>query len=592
MKNRYRFLLENKILENKISKAIADWLGLSFKNRIFATMLFCILFLVFFCNVLIMQYQIYRNQRELTVQAKTQLDDLKSTLDHTFRSYASIAEEMEDSAIFQSSLRQNRTDSKLIWQQLFEITKDFHEYAQFDIFNTEGNYLYTTSSTISPGGSLPVDWGILYSARQSADMVFGSISGDYEGYDTLAPDALFISAYPLRHYDQELLGYLVVSMNQDHFDRLFGSRHQFSELLLLDARWHTIYCSQSFFRASGAAAQMREHFLNAKSLEGYDKNSYFFLAQDDLSHFYLILQQPQFYTDQALKTFRTITALMSFLCLPLCLLCALILCRHLAQPVQQLDQAMAEVQRGNFHIHLALNTRDEFGRLAASFNRMVAEYQENLNRQRALNEAQIRILRAQLNPHFLYNTLDSMKWLAITHRAPTIASLATDLAVLLRASISADELIALADELEFLERYIEIQTIRFADSFTYEEVVDPDCLNCLIPKLSLQPIVENSILHGVAQREDGYIKVSARAEDGCLILSVYDNGCGIPKDILDWLNSEEKPMLKGHMGLFNVNQIIRFHYGMEYGLSGESCPGEFTCIRVRLPINRKENLYV
>lgn len=587
MKNRQGFFFENRL-----SRAVADWLGKSFKNRVFATMLFCILFLVFFCNVLIMQYQIYRNQRQLTAQANTQLEELESTLDHTFRSYAAIAEAMEDSTIFQSSLRQNRTDSKLIWQQLFEITQDFHEYAQFDLFDTQGHYLYTTSSTISPGGSLPVDWGILYAARHSDGMVFGSIGDGYEEYSTLAPDALFASAYTLRHYNQELLGYLVVSMNQDHFDRLFGSRHQFSELLLLDARWHTVYCSQSLFRASGAAAEMREYFLNTKSLEGYSKNSYFFLTQDELSHFYLILQQPQFYTDQALETFRTITVLLSFLCLPLCFLCALFLCRHLAQPVQQLDQAMAEVQRGNFHIHLALNTRDEFGRLAASFNRMVAEYQENLNRQRALNEAQIRILRAQLNPHFLYNTLDSMKWLAITHKAPTLASLATDLAVLLRASISADELIALADELEFLDRYIEIQSIRFADCFTYEAAVDPDCLNCLIPKLSLQPIVENSILHGVTEREDGYIKVTARAEGDCLILSVYDNGRGIPGDILDWLNSEEKPMLKGHMGLFNVNQIIRFHYGSEYGLSGESSPEEFTCVRIRLPINRKETLYV
>lgn len=578
--------------KNRIFKTISGWLGHSFKNKIFATMLLSILLLVFFCNVLIMQYQIYRSQKELAVQAAEQLDLLESTLAHTFRSYTSIAMSIEDSPIFQAVLRNNHTDSKLLWQQLFQITKDFHEYAQFDIYNPEGRCLYTTSSTISPSGSLPVDWGILYAARQSDDMVFRSTDDDHGGYSALTPGAIFVSACTVRQYNQTLLGYLVVSMSQEHFDRLFGSSPHFSELLLLDAHWHTIYCSQSFFRASDAAEDMREHFLNAQSLEGYDKNSCFSLTQDELSRFYLILQQPRFYTDQALKTFRAVTALMSFLCLPLCLLCALFLCRHLAQPVQQLDQAMAEVQKGNFHVHLDFNTRDEFGRLASSFNLMVTEYQENLNRQKALNEAQIRILHAQLNPHFLYNTLDSMKWLAITHQAPTIASLATDLAILLRASISTDELITLADELEFLDRYIEIQTIRFADSFTYEVVVDPNCLNCLIPKLSLQPLVENSILHGVAEREDGYIKLTAAMEDGCLILSVYDNGHGIPEDILNWLNSEEKPMLKGHMGLFNVNQIIYFHYGKEYGLSGESKPQEFSCVRAKLPINRKENLYV
>lgn len=579
----------------RFSQAAARWVGHSFKNRIFATMLSSTLLLVFFCNVLIMQYQINRNQRELNAQAGEQLKELASALRQTFRSYASIAVSLENNPIVQVSLNKKYADSKLLWQQLFQITEDLHEYAQFDVFDVEGRCLYTTGSTSSPGGFLPVNQGILYAARQSKDMVFCSTGELYERYDTLAPGAIFVSARAVRHYNQELLGYLVISMNQDHFDRLFGSSRSFSDLLLLDSRWRPIYCSQSFFRASGQVEEMREYFLARQSLDGYDKNSCFFLAQEELSDFYLILPKPRFYTDQALRSFRTVTALMSFLCLPLCLVCALFLCRHLAQPVQQLDQAMAQVQKGNFHVSLSLNTADttdEFGRLASSFNRMVTEYRENLNRQKALNEAQIRILHAQLNPHFLYNTLDSIKWLAVTHQAPTIASLATDLAVLLRVSISADELIVLADELEFLNRYIEIQSIRFADSFTYEEAVNPDCLNCLIPKLSLQPVIENSILHGVAEKEDGYIKLTAAVSEDCLLLSVYDNGGRIPPDILEWLNSKEKPMLKGHMGLFNVNQIICLHYGNEYGLSGESSPENFSCVRVRLPIIRKESLYV
>lgn len=577
----------------RIRKAVAGWLGHSFKNRIFATMLLSVLFLVFLCNVLIMQYQIGRNERELTVQANEQLSGLEATLESTFRSYASIALSLEDSPIAQVSLRRNRADSKLLWQEFFQFTEGFHEYAQFDLFNTDGICICTTSSTSSPGGSLPVDWGILYAAGQSDDMVFRSAGNDYEDHAALAPGAVFVSARAVRHYNQELLGYLVVSMNQEHFDRLLGSSRNFSQLLLLDAYWHTIYCSQSFFRASDAEEEMREYFLDTRSLEDYDPSSRFFLSQDSRSGFYLILQQSRFYTNQALKTFRTITVLMSLLCLPLCLLCSLFLSRHLTKPVQQLDQAMARVQKGDFNVQLALNTTDEFGRLSASFNRMVKEYQENLNRQKALNEAQIRSLHAQLNPHFLYNTLDSMKWLAVTHQVPTIASLATDLAILLRASISADELITLADELEFLDRYMEIQSIRFDDSFAYEVEADPGCLNCLIPKLSLQPIVENSIVHGVTEREDGYIKLTAAVKEDSLILSVYDNGCGLPREVLDWLNSKEKPILKGHMGLFNVNQIICLHYGKEYGLSGESTPQEFTCVRVRLPIIRREEaLYV
>ncbi len=110
-----------------------------------------------------------------------------------------------------------------------------------------------------------------------------------------------------------------------------------------------------------------------------------------------------------------------------------------------------------------------------------------------------------------------------------------------------------------------------------------------MPKLILQPLVENSIIHGVANMDDGYIKLSAREESGTLILSVQDNGVGIPQDVLDWLNDPDRDVPGGHLGLKNVDRIVRLYYGGDYGISAYSAAGEGSRVELRLPMNKEGN---
>lgn len=284
--------------------------------------------------------------------------------------------------------------------------------------------------------------------------------------------------------------------------------------------------------------------------------------------------------------------MMGALCLALGLLSAWTLSRYLSNPVDQLDEAMGEVERGRLDVRLETSRTDELGRLTNRFNRMAEEYRLNLDRsvqrERELNETRLRMMQAQLNPHFLYNTLDAMKWAGMAHQAPEVASLATDLAAILRSSISGDETVTLEEELELVERYINIQTIRFGDRFTCEVDVAERYQSCLTPKLALQPLVENALLHGVADQDDGYIKVWAGEEGGDLLLYVSDNGKGIEPEVLARLNSGDKRIPGGHLGLFNVDSILRLRYGEGYGLSARSEPGEGSCVWLRLPMRRKE----
>ena len=208
------------------------------------------------------------------------------------------------------------------------------------------------------------------------------------------------------------------------------------------------------------------------------------------------------------------------------------------------------------------------------------------------------MLQAQLNPHFLYNTLDAMKWLGVAHQAPEVAALATDLADILRFSISGEELVTLERELELLDRYLDIQLIRFEDRFTCEiDAVDrlQSCLvpevdlpDVLVPSFILQPLVENAIIHGVADRDDGYIKVQAVQEGDDLVLRVSDNGCGMTPEVLERLNSGDKRIPGGHLGLYNTDSIIRLRFGAAYGLTARSVPGEGSCVSLRMPIQREE----
>ena len=226
---------------------------------------------------------------------------------------------------------------------------------------------------------------------------------------------------------------------------------------------------------------------------------------------------------------------------------------------------------------------------------MTGEYRSNLDRsvrrQQELNETRLRMMQAQLNPHFLYNTLDTVKWLGVAHRVPQVAELATNLAAILRAAISGDEIVILDQELDLVERYVDIQSIRFADRFTCEIDVQERYRSCLVPKLALQPLVENAILHGVAGLEEGYIKLWAEEENGDLLLTVSDNGPGIPPEILERLNSPGRRIEGRHLGLFNVDSIIRLHYGQRYGLSARSKPGEGSRVRLRLPMRREEDAH-
>lgn len=194
------------------------------------------------------------------------------------------------------------------------------------------------------------------------------------------------------------------------------------------------------------------------------------------------------------------------------------------------------------------------------------------------------MMQAQLNPHFLYNTLDTIKWVAKAHHVPELATLASGLARILRTSISEASFISLSEEVSLVCAYMDIQKIRFDGNFSYDVELPLELEECRVPKMIIQPIVENAILHGLKEREDGHIFLNIYEEEAVLYVDVYDDGCGMDEEILSLLRERNREKLKGHIGFYNVDTIIRLHYGMQYGLYAENQPGGGTKVRITLPV--------
>lgn len=555
-----------------------DWIRRSFKNRIFITVLLVTLVPMLLCDVFIMQISMRRSGDMLYAQAQSELDIAAGIIDSALDTVDGVTAKLADSAVIRSALHRGR-ESDLLYQLMYRETENLNGFASIDVYDSDGARIYA-GSLDSEAGSLPVYWGVLRAARECEGQTMQA-----NGADGL------VIARAVYGSDGEVSGYVLARIPQGGFGALLGgSFGEQNDVFLLDGTWRQIYCSDSI-RADETISSLRAQLLSGAALGGGDYNVY--LRQSPDTGFTLALRQPKVYTREVMATVYSTCAAMGILCLLLGLLCAWLLSRYLSKPVNELDEAMKRVEKGDYAAELRSDREDEMGRLTASFNRMTREYRQNLERsvqrERELNETELSMMQAQLNPHFLYNTLDSIKWLGVTNGVPQVAAVASGLAVLLRAGISGGRLITLERELELLEKYLDIQSLRFEDRFAWEIDVDERFQHCIVPKLILQPLVENSIIHGVANMDDGYIKLSAREKSGTLILSVQDNGVGIPQDVLDWLNDPDRDVPGGHLGLKNVDRIVRLYYGGDYGISAYSATGEGSRVELRLPMNKEVN---
>ena len=291
---------------------------------------------------------------------------------------------------------------------------------------------------------------------------------------------------------------------------------------------------------------------------------------------------------------RLVYALTALVLFAAALALAFLLSREITKPIQRLQGSMKEVERGNFD-NAAIQVWDdnEIGSLSRSFNIMTEEIQKLMKQsereQRAKRKYELRVLQSQISPHFLYNTLDSIIWMAEWGKNQEVVTMTSSLARLLRRTISNEqELVTIAEEIDCTEAYLTIQKMRYKDKLEYEIELEDGIGREKIVKLVLQPLVENAIYHGIKYKEGrGLIQIRVFCQDDCIVLQVEDDGKGMDEETLAHIFEQHiRDTRSNGVGVNNVNERIRLFYGAGDGLSFKSEPEKGTTATIRIPLGK------
>ena len=265
--------------------------------------------------------------------------------------------------------------------------------------------------------------------------------------------------------------------------------------------------------------------------------------------------------------------------------------KSITLPIQRLCDSMERVQEGDFSVSdIVVDSENEIGSLTKSFNVMTQRIHElmvqNIREQEAKRKSELKALQSQINPHFLYNTLDSIIWMAEGKKNEEVVLMTASLARLLRQSISnEDELVSIGQEIEYARGYLTIQKMRYKDKLEFQIEVEPSILNIHLIKLVLQPVIENAIYHGLKYKESrGFLQVKGFMKNGNVVLQVIDDGVGMDQETLDHIYERHKVDYHSNgVGIYNVQKRLQLYYGNEYGIVYESKVGEGTTATITIP---------
>lgn len=522
-----------------------------------------------------------RVHREFATQDLGKQQLIEQRLEEHFSTVEEVITQIADDADIQKALAQGTVSSSNIYAALYRETQAIRPFSTVDIYTGEKRIYTTDRGTVSK--TLPSDFGII--ARLETQPEATAYVLNYDGIYTRE------TSLQIGRKINVNAGYVIVTIDQSDFENILKESYNGNEgVLLLNAYWEPIYAGGNL--ASGANLQLfRTNRLEGRRLNETFADNLYATAVGDTG-LTLVYMTPPALSEDIFRMMFMMLLIITVLVLIGSLTLSGYVSNFLAQPIQKLSDGMRALRHGDLSAHVELPRDDELGQLADGFNKTTVRIRRNMEervqQQKHLNETEMRMMQAQLNPHFLYNTLDTIKWVAKAHQVPEIVTLSSDLAKILRRSISGREFETLQEELELLESYCNIQELRFDDSFSFEVEVPEELMSCMVPKLTLQPIVENAIIHGLEGVEDGLVKVTARRVEEELEIHVLDNGCGIEDAFIEMVKKHDGKLLSGHLGFANVDSIIRLNYGPQYGIDIARLPEGGTDVVLRLPYQKEQ----
>lgn len=340
-----------------------------------------------------------------------------------------------------------------------------------------------------------------------------------------------------------------------------------------------------------------------ENIEMLDNNIYILteLIQDDIQYYIYYqtksIEQLKIQLNEQVQAFIFFYAVIAVFLVAFATIVTGFVLNSITGPVNKLCDATKQIAGGDFSTRVAIEGKDEIATLAESVNDM-SEHLEELVRQikedeRKMRYAELRLLQEQINPHFLYNTLDTIVWLVEGNDSEKAVNMVVSLSEFFRIVLSkGKEIITIKEEEQHIRSYLEIQQVRYQDILDYDIQIEPEIYPYEILKLTLQPLVENALYHGIkTKRAKGMILVTGKMEDDKIYFDVKDNGVGMNEAELASLRSKIlKPCKEtdSGFGLANVNERIRMNFGLEYGITIHSKQGEGTLVQVVIPARTKK----
>lgn len=507
---------------------------------------------------------------------------LAKDLDETVRKYFNEVEKISSEEDVINAVLNKKAD-KVVYQKVYDSINSMNVEGNFVIYDKNLHIIMSSAEFI--GSETGYNWGLFNRMIGYPGGIILKINRLYfqNGISTLSVGKAIRNK-------NEIIGFAVYNIFDNSLKELIGKSGSFN-VVVTDKFGNVVVTTNENFKDNFGKAEK-----NLRKAEGYsviDKEKYY-VNKKEIYYSNLVLytiSSVGYVVDNFIDKmiyiiifFFTILAAMYY--------AAKIIAEKKTKVIEEIVKAIENIKTGDLETRLNVETNDEFGIIADSYNEMLLNIKKliEINKEEAKHSAvmEIKQLESQFNPHFLFNTLEMLRY-TIKYDTSVANKIIINISSLLRFSIeNKSSEVSLQRDLAYTKNYLDIQKYRFGENFDYEIKAEEGLENYYVPKLIIQPVIENAIKHGYTQVEKMIIYIRVKTVKEKLIISVYNNGKEIEKEILDEirekLKNKKAEEFKNHIGLYNIFRRIQLMYGEKYGLRILSRKDKGTSVRVSLPL--------
>ena len=510
---------------------------------------------------------------------------LAKDLDETIRKYFNEVEKISSEEDVINAVLNKKAD-KVVYQKVYDSINSMNVEGNFVIYDKNLHIIMSSAEFI--GSETGYNWGLFNRMIGYPGGIILKINRLYfqNGISTLSVGKAIRNK-------NEIIGFAVYNIFDNSLKELIGKSGSFN-VVVTDKFGNVVITTNENFKDNFGKAEK-----NLRKAEGYsviDKEKYY-VNKKEIYYSNLVLytiSSVGYVVDNFIDKmiyiiifFFTILAAMYY--------AAKIIAEKKTKVIEEIVKAIENIKTGDLETRLNVDTNDEFGIIADSYNEMLLNIKKliEINKEEAKHSAvmEIKQLESQFNPHFLFNTLEMLRY-TIKYDTSVANKIIINISSLLRFSIeNKSSEVSLQRDLLYTKNYLDIQKYRFGENFDYEIKAEEGLENYYVPKLIIQPVIENAIKHGYTQVGKMIIYIRVKTVKEKLIISVYNNGKEIEKEILDEirekLKNKKAEEFKNHIGLYNIFRRIQLMYGEKYGLRILSRKNKGTSVRVSLPLKNE-----